>query len=327
VLLSRVAILFVVLLGSSLPLRADRADAHAPIGVMGDHTHEAGSWMLSYRFMTMAMSGHLEGTRPVPLDEVLRSGTGDYMVAPREMPMTMQMLGLMFAPTDAVTLMVMLPVLDYEMSHVTAMGGQFETDSSGLGDVGLSALIPVTPETHVGFGVSAPTGSIDETGLTPMGNVVLPYPMQPGSGTWDLTMSLTTGVTFERGRWGVQTETKLRTGTNDADYTLGNVYSASTWYSVNREHRSYSVRLDYKNRRNIRGEDRRLAAARSMSLVPTVDPRRRGGERVDLLLGINGATGGPWRWALEVGYPVFQSLDGPQLETNWLLTGGLQWMP
>ena len=326
-LLSRIAILFVVLLGVSSPLQADRADAHAPIGVMGDHTHQAGEWMLSYRLMTMTMSGYLDGTGSVPLEGVLRSGSGDYMVAPLEMPMTMQMLGLMYAPTDAVTFMVMLPLLDYEMSHVTAMGGQFDTDSGGPGDVAVSAMMPVTSETHVAFGISVPTGSIDETGDTPMGNVVLPYPMQPGSGTWDLTLSLTTGVTFEQGRWGVQTETKLRTGTNDAGYTLGNVYSASTWYAVNREHRSYSVRLDYENRRNIRGEDRRLAMARSISLVPTVDPRRRGGERVDLLLGINGATGGPWRWAIEVGYPVFQSLDGPQLETNWMVTAGLQWTP
>ena len=28
---------------------ADRADGHAPLGVMGDHVHEAGEWMVSVR--------------------------------------------------------------------------------------------------------------------------------------------------------------------------------------------------------------------------------------------------------------------------------------
>jgi len=40
----------------------DRPDGHAPIGVMGDHTHEAGEWMLSYRYRLMFMDGNRDGT-------------------------------------------------------------------------------------------------------------------------------------------------------------------------------------------------------------------------------------------------------------------------
>ena len=40
-----------------------RADSHAPIGVMGDHMHAKGEWMVSYRFMRMAMSGSRETAR------------------------------------------------------------------------------------------------------------------------------------------------------------------------------------------------------------------------------------------------------------------------
>jgi hypothetical protein len=39
-----------------------RADSHSPIGVMGDHRHEAGEMMLSYRFMYMMMEGSRDGT-------------------------------------------------------------------------------------------------------------------------------------------------------------------------------------------------------------------------------------------------------------------------
>ena len=34
---------------------AHRASSHAPIGVMGDHTHHKGEFMVSYRYMSMFM--------------------------------------------------------------------------------------------------------------------------------------------------------------------------------------------------------------------------------------------------------------------------------
>ena len=39
-----------------------RPDSHAPIGVMGDHAHKTGEWMLSYRFMAMDMRELQSGT-------------------------------------------------------------------------------------------------------------------------------------------------------------------------------------------------------------------------------------------------------------------------
>ena len=41
------------------PWTASRPDGHAPISVMGDHMHEMGEWMVSYRYMTMDMNGLL----------------------------------------------------------------------------------------------------------------------------------------------------------------------------------------------------------------------------------------------------------------------------
>jgi hypothetical protein len=39
-----------------------RASDHAPIGVMGEHPHAAGEFMLSYRYMFMSMKGNRDGT-------------------------------------------------------------------------------------------------------------------------------------------------------------------------------------------------------------------------------------------------------------------------
>ena len=73
---------------------------------------------------------------------------------------------------------------------------------------------------------------------------------------------------------------------------------------------------------NIDGQDDDLNPA----MVPTADPDRRGGKRIDALFGValEGQSG--WvkghRLEVEVGLPIYQHLDGPQLETDWIVTAG-----
>jgi hypothetical protein len=48
-----------------------RPDSHAPIGVMGEHMHEAGGVMLSYRYMRMSMDGNRDRTERIGRGGVL----------------------------------------------------------------------------------------------------------------------------------------------------------------------------------------------------------------------------------------------------------------
>ena len=50
---------------------AIRADDHAPIGVMGDHMHKKGEWMLSYRYMRMNMEGNQIGENEVTPEDIV----------------------------------------------------------------------------------------------------------------------------------------------------------------------------------------------------------------------------------------------------------------
>jgi hypothetical protein len=63
-------------------------------------------------------------------------------------------------------------------------------------------------------------------------------------------------------------------------------------------------------------------------MIPTADPNLRKGQRLDLLPGVNYVfTSGPLRghrFAFEAGFPVYQKLDGPQLETDWRIVAGWQ---
>lgn len=304
------------------------ADDHAPIGVMGDHLHSRGEIMLSYRFMRMEMDGNRIGTESVSAETVL----DDFMVTPTEMPMGMHMFGLMWAPSDRVTLMGMTNWTTSEMDHLTRMGGEFTTESSGIGDTRLTALVGLTDVGNVGIhvnaGVSLPTGSIDETDVTPASapdETRLPYPMQIGSGTFDLLPGITVFGTGESGSWGLQAGGVLRTGENDRGYTLGDQAFGTGWLAYRLSDAfSASVRVQARHTGNIEGSDPAL----NPMMIPTARTDLRGGTRVDVPLGFNWYFTGDFlhdhRLAIELSLPVYQDLDGPQLETDWILTLGWQ---
>ena len=338
-------------MGISMSSKGIRADSHAPIGVMGDHTHHKGEWMISYRYMKMDMNGSQDGKSDISPEEIATTVANPFFgmpmqpptlrVVPTQMTMKMHMLGFMYAPSDWVTLMVMASYLQKDMNHITFMGGMgttvlggFETRSSGIGDTKVSGLIKLyedaTHHIHAHVGVSLPTGSITEKDdvLTPMGanpRLRLPYPMQLGSGTFDLLPGITyTGKAGAVG-WGAQYSGTIRLGENDEDYTLGDEHRLTGWMSyLFSPWISVSGRLAAKTMKTIDGQDPRIVAP-----VQTADPNNQGGDRIDFLVGVNlvGQTGllRGQRIAAEFGVPVHQNLNGPQLETDWLFTLGYQY--
>lgn len=312
--------------GTGSDWTSGRPDGHAPIGVMGDHIHGAGEWMLSYRYRFMSMDGNRDGTDNLSTDDVL----DDFMVTPEDMSMEMHMFGVMYAPTDDLTLMAMLPFVSKEMDHVTRSGVEFTTNSEGLGDIKLTGLYNLVranrQRVHLNLGMSFPTGSIEERDDTPAGDDrILPYPMQIGSGTVDLRPGITYLGQTENWSWGAQANTVLRLGENENDYSLGNRYQLIGWIAHQfSEQVSLSLRLDGETWEDYDGADSRL----NPNMIPTADPDLRGGTRLDLGVGANlylpeGSIPGA-RLAVEFEIPVYQSLNGPQLETDWQFTVGVQ---
>jgi hypothetical protein len=303
-----------------------RPDSHAPIGVAGDHLMREGEIMLSYRYMSMDMDGNRTGTDRVD------TPLAGYMVSPLSMDMEMHMLGAMYAPSDKLTLMLMVPYTSISMDHRVNMNSkEFTTESSGIGDVKLAATYGLIARPGsdflFNFAINAPTGSIDEMdNTTGTKEVHLPYPMQLGSGTWDFTPGLTYVQTYDNWSWGAQGLYTFRTGTNDNGYTLGDKFEATTWAAKQvANSASISFRLKALDWGNIDGSDEKQKLP--LMAVPTVDPNLRGGTRVDALVGINFVPPGltSLRLAAEVGAPVYQKLDGPQLETDLVFTLGAQY--
>ena len=297
---------------------------HAPIGVMGDHTHKKGEIMFSYRAMLMSMDGLLNGT-----DDIARTDTG-YPINPESMTMQMHMLGAMYAPSDRVTLMLMANYKANDMDlFANPTGVSFTTNSSGFGDMKLGALVNLVDinnnKVHANIGLSIPTGSIDARDNTPLAdNAILGYNMQIGSGTWDPSMGLT--YTGKKGLfgWGAQTLFTFRTGTNDRDYGLGEKAEATAWASVKAvDFISFSTRLKYTFLGGITGADEEMNAL----MAPIFDTNNSGKKQLDLSLGSNviikSVKG--LRAGLEVGLPVYQDLNGVQMKTEFAGTLGIQY--
>ncbi len=326
---------------------------HAPIGVMSDHRHTKGEWMTSYRYMYMDMSGSRDGNDALSPDETATTVPNRFFgqpmqpptlrVVPTEMPMQMHMLGGMYGLTDRVTLMAMGMYVAKDMDHTTYMGGMgsnvlgtFETSVEGIGDTTLGAIIGLddghVPERQINASIalSLPTGSITETDdiLTPMGmrpTVRLPYPMQLGSGTYDLKLGLT-GTQRFKNNWGLgaQARTIIRLDDNDQGYSLGDVIEATAWLAYEPEPwLSLSGRLKAKSIGQIDGIDPVIIAP-----VQTADPDNQGGDTFEALMGVNLLSqSGPLkghRLAAEIGLPLYRDLNGPQLETDLTFTLGWQ---
>jgi hypothetical protein len=318
---------------AQLPWTSSRPDGHAPIGVMGDHTHEAGEMMLSYRFMAMNMDGNRDGTEEIPAEDVLSPSGYGFPVTPLEMRMYMHVIGVMYAPSDRLTLMAMLPYVRSDMDHLTRAGGRFTTEASGLGDISLGGLLQLfnrdRRQLHLNLRIGIPSGSIDEEDVTPASGgaeVRLPYPMQIGSGTSDLLPGATYLGQTDNHSWGAQLKGTIRLGENEYEYVLGDRLLGTVWAAQRwSDWWSGSIRVQAQGWGDVQGADPLLDPA----MVPTADPELRSGRRVDLLLGTNfevaqGQLAGN-RIALELGVPAWESLDGPQLETDWTVVLGWQY--
>jgi len=305
-----------------------RPDAHAPIGVMGDHVHKKGEWMVSYRAMTMEMNQVFAGSNSI-------GGNAGYMLAPQQMTMEMNMLGIMYAPTDKLTLMAMSSYKHNTMDMQNPAGVKvMEMKSSGLGDTGFGAYYQIingknssgsgSHNAHMGLSVSLPTGDIDKK--APNGRD-LPFPMQLGSGTYDFTPSITYNHFInDLWSWGAQAKTTLHTGTNDSGYTLGDSVNVTSWVARNINKRfSVSGRVNFNAWSGVDGTQTNSLNGMNPNMSLPADPNNTGGSRTDLYLGVNYIHCSGVRFATEIGKTVYQDLQGAQLGNDWSLNFGVQY--
>lgn len=308
-------------IGKSYANSNNRVDGHAPIGVKRDHIHKKGEIMGSYRVSYAKMNGLRENDDDIKIADVLN----DYNMSPTEMTMKMHMVGLMYGITDQFTISAMGSFIEKDMDLINRMNAQSERKVDGIGDSKINVSYGFLEKDYGGsqlnLAVSFPTGDIDQK----YNNKRLAYPMQLGSGSYELRPGISYSGYEDSFSYGTQINAVFRLDTNNNGYKLGDSYNLTSWIARKLNNSfSISTRLDYNKNESIEGLDLTL----NSNMMPGANPSIHEKERLDLLFGINfmmssGSLKGN-RLAVEFGKPVYQRFGGPALKNNYKLTIGWQ---
>lgn len=322
-----------------------------PAGVMGAHLPGKGKVMMMYTPMFMKMDGSRIGTKRVSPETIVTTVPNRFdmmpampgvqpptlRIAPEEMSMETHMLGGMYGITDTVSLMVMTAYVEKRMTMITFAGmsgtnrlAVTEGSTEGIGDttVGLAFNLWKGHGQRINgaLGFSIPTGSIEEEGrmTMPSGMTMTmrsAYGMQLGTGTYDLVPSLTYMGSAGRVGWGAQYNGRIALeNANDEGYRWGDLHQVTAWLSYKlTEGLAGTARLAASTQDQIHGQDPRVGG-----IFQGTYPEFYGGDRIEAFLGLNGhmplGHGTMARIGFEAGVPLYQDLNGPQLERDWSLT-------
>jgi len=297
-------------------------DAPLPFGIM---IGRAGKWMVGYQYMFEKLDGLLDGARGISQADVLTR----FETTPTDMTMHMQMGMLMYAPTDAFSVMAMLPHMKMSMGELHRDGTRSTERSSGIGDLELRGLYSLYQAKNLrhrilaNVGVGVPTGSVNQVDGE---GIRTEYSMQTGSGTFSLLPGVAYLGQALPWSWGTAVNAIMRLGRNEHAYRLGNRYEASMWVARQLTHLvSLSTGANGEFWNKIHGSDSLLDPADE----PTKDSNRQGGKRLStsVQITLHPASGlfKDQQFFVQGETPLVQSLDGPQLKERYRLHAAVQW--
>ncbi len=284
-------------------------------------TQEQGALSLSYDTMYMYMKGNRQGSDSVSTADIFSRG---FMMAATDMEMQTHTVRGEYTFIPGRSLEVSLPYVIKDMDMVKKNGMGMSMHSEGIGDITVKARTFLREGFSAYAGLSLPTGSVKESS----GSTRFGYMMQTGTGTYDPLLGVGYVKQLDRWSYGASADTVLRFGENDEGYRFGNEYNASVF--AGRELTPYlsaNMRVEGKAWGNVKGQDEQ----QNPMMAPSMAASMQGGQRVDAVLGmgvnspssVSGFFSGMSANA-ELGLPLYQHLDGPQLETDYHVMLSLQ---
>ncbi len=190
---------------------------------------EVSKFGIGYHFITARYEAHQEGRRVVSSGEAL-DRFGRLMT---RMDVESNLFTFAYRPNEKWMVHVGVPFLRVGGDVEAADGSSFSFHVDGISDVDLnvSRFFYLTPQTQLALnlGLGFPTGTIDAQ----RNGVVLPYSLQLGSGTWDLSPGIAISREFGRLEMGALAEAEIHPGENDNGYRFGNSIGGSLWAHYN----------------------------------------------------------------------------------------------
>ena len=330
-----------------------KCGGNMPMNIAGGGIPETHEFRFKLSPMFMRMDGLRNNTSNISRSSLLGmpvmmgTPTGKFMAVPRNMDMSMLNLAAGYSFSDdffaGIMMMYQNNQMDMQfnsmMQGITGQSG-YTMDSDGMADTMLMSkyrlysddpLIP-TSEISLYLGLSLPTGSIDEKNrnhpLAIRRQEQLPYSMQLGSGTFDPSL----GLLYQGSRsplwWGVDAIYSPRVYNNARDYRLGGEARVDLYGMYQfRYNLLTQLQLNASHKGAIHGEmdDAKSGAAGRTTpgdpsppyMSPLWDPDNYGGDKLMLSFGIQWQPMPLHIIDITAGLPVYQHLNGPQLEEDY----------
>ena len=293
-----------------------RPDFVFPVGVKGGKNMMAKRIMFSYKFGTMDMDCCKDSTSSVNNDFIKSLG---FSMAPTDMTMDMHMFSAMYAYNKNISLMAMLPYIEKEMDMVKLSGMNtgktHRTSTRGIGDLSIAGLYKLSGKSNLKLSLSIPTGEFDEKDENMMGMMkTLPYPMQLGSGTYDVTLGYSFQEIFSDWSYGFQLNATKRFDYNSEDWRYGDRREVSAWAAKPLSKTfSFSIGLDIEHQDNINGK-----SSKRNNMTPTWNEYFHSHLRVSSNIGLNyKIPNSKSRIGLQCGVPIYEDVDGPQMDPDF----------
>ncbi len=345
--------IFAVPVNAYVGLCCGKCGGNMPMNIPGGGVPETHEFRFKLSPMFMRMEGLDDGGNHVRRKDLLGmplmmgNPTGKFMAVPENMDMGMLNLAAGYSFTDDFFAGLMLMVQSKRMdmrfnSMMAASTGQdgYTMDSEGMADTMLMAKYrlytddPLIPRRQVSLfmGLSLPSGSIDEKNdnhpLAMRRGELLPYSMQLGSGTFDPTLGLLYQGSLSPWWWGTNAMYTHRFYNNSRDYRRGNELRLDLYGMYQfRYDMLAQLQLGGQHSGNIHGEmDAAVdgAAGRvtqgepaSPYMSPLWNPENYGGDKLLLSLGLQWQPASLHILDLTLGLPLYQNLNGPQLEESY----------
>ncbi|QPJ66720.1 MAG: transporter [Candidatus Nitrohelix vancouverensis] len=320
-----------------------------PLNIMGGGIPETHEFRFKISQSFMRMGPYKDGSDDIDPSTLLGANNGTTFAAvPAEMRMYMTMVSAAYSFTDDFAAMVMTSYKRNDMPMLLngALGG-FNMFSEGIGDTKvlgkyrLMADDNLAPTRQISavFGLSVPTGSIDE-GFKNHPNAafqgrILPFRMQLGSGTFDPILGLTYQGSKDPYWYGANLQYTGRWYDNDQGYHQGQEIALDL-YTMMQFHPKAVAHFQLNNKyegkysaepfdQRIKGEGHAGNIPAGQFLSPLFDPHNYGGYKLTATAGIQFQPIPLQIVELDVSIPLYQDLNGPQLADDWKIQATWYW--
>lgn len=326
---------------------APPAPPPAPLGVFGGDSAPEGKFVFTTASSFAQLSGSRIDTNVVSNEFIVTNvpffndPVRRLRGVPQKVNLFSQTVALAYGVTSDITLVAASGFASKALDFLTFRGpagaiplGRSATATRGIVDTAAAVVWRAYKDPihsiRFNFGFSLPTGRITDP-FTLLGTNGVPntsrafYAMQIGAGTVDAMPGVVYSGFLEKWSWGLAYRARIPFGRNENFWAFGDLHEFNGWggYSWVPGFTT-TARVNGSTQGRIRGGDPTIRGA-----AQAANPNFYGGQRVELFggatisgkfIGLDAAT-----ILVEAGGPVYQKLNGPQIQKNWQATIGFRY--